>query len=62
MIQEAKNGKYFQPFELIELIEPFEQFFNAKNGKYFQPLNQRNEFNRSPSRYNSFEINKHFFY
>jgi hypothetical protein len=21
----AKNGKYFQPFERIELIEPFEQ-------------------------------------
>jgi len=24
----AKNGKYFQPFERIELIEPFEQQLN----------------------------------
>jgi len=25
-VQEAKNGKCFQPFELIEHIEPFERF------------------------------------
>jgi hypothetical protein len=29
------NGKYFQPFEPIELIEPFEPVF--QNGKHFQP-------------------------
>ncbi len=28
--------KYFQPFEPIELIEPFEPIF--QNGKYFQHL------------------------
>jgi hypothetical protein len=28
--ENAKNGKYFQPFELIEQIEPFERFFDTK--------------------------------